>query len=316
MHFVPPSPHPLPESARDSVRAAGTPHVRVEIISGERLSGARSLPEAPTAESGLRDIMVCAPVEGTLLLTPASPVLLDADSLLLIDSERPVTVTEASRCELVVLRVPRYQLPCSEELLARTSGRVYPTTTGTAALLGPLLTTMSTVVDPYGECVAERLRNQLADLVGILVAEATERAPRNSDRELTDGIRRWVNAQLGDARLCPETIAAAHYVSVRRLHKLFEGENGTVSRWIQQRRLEECRRELGRGDGRPVKVSSVAQRWGFANAAHFSRAFRSRYGMSPRDWRQMRTPGENLPASAMASESTPAASPTSLGCDP
>jgi AraC-like DNA-binding protein len=33
-------------------------------------------------------------------------------------------------------------------------------------------------------------------------------------------------------------------------------------------------------------VSAVAARWGFLDAAHFSRTFRDAFGMSPTDWRR------------------------------
>ncbi|WP_432705807.1 helix-turn-helix domain-containing protein [Amycolatopsis taiwanensis] len=57
-------------------------------------------------------------------------------------------------------------------------------------------------------------------------------------------------------------------MSVRYLHKVFEGEGTTISRWIQQRRLEECSRELARRHRVIPTVSAVAQRWGFVNPAH------------------------------------------------
>jgi AraC-like DNA-binding protein len=136
------------------------------------------------------------------------------------------------------------------------------------------------------------LRNQLADLVSTLITEAAEDSgpggAHASGPDLAREVRDWVNERLGDPALQPSVIAAGNYISVRHLHKLFKKQDSTVSSWIQQRRLDECRRELGRNDGRTVKVSTVAQRWGFINAAHFSRAFRARYAVSPRDWREMR----------------------------
>ncbi|MEU1814944.1 helix-turn-helix transcriptional regulator [Streptomyces roseifaciens] len=77
-------------------------------------------------------------------------------------------------------------------------------------------------------------------------------------------------------------------MSVRHLHRLFrdEGTEGTtVSRWILERRLEHCRRELGRPGGSAPSVTAVAHRFGFTSPSHFSRAFRAAYGVSPREWR-------------------------------
>ncbi|WP_238442069.1 helix-turn-helix domain-containing protein [Streptomyces pratensis] len=63
---------------------------------------------------------------------------------------------------------------------------------------------------------------------------------------------------------------------------MFDGEGVTVSRWIQHRRLEETLRELSRRGGvsRPA-VAVVGKRWGYGNAAHFSRSFPAAYGISP-----------------------------------
>ncbi|MGW5490986.1 helix-turn-helix domain-containing protein [Streptomyces olivaceoviridis] len=55
---------------------------------------------------------------------------------------------------------------------------------------------------------------------------------------------------------------------------------------MQRRRLERCRRELARRGSAAMTVSAVARQFGFSSAAHFSRAFRRMYGMSPAEWRE------------------------------
>ncbi|WP_187451810.1 helix-turn-helix domain-containing protein [Streptomyces parvus] len=247
-----------------------------------------------------REILLCAPLNGALHLASEPSGRVETGCLLLIDSHRPLGKVWAQGCELVLLRIPRRLLPCGDDSLARCVGRAHPGAGGTASLLLSLLRTLAERNDPSGAyghvpTTGARLRNVLADLVACLVREVAEHGPEadrsvpgSADREAADRIRTWLNTRLTDSRLRPDAVAAAHYMSVRRLHKLFEGESGTISRWTQQRRLEECRRELGRGDGRTVMVSSVAQRWGFVNAAHFSRAFRARFGLSPRAWRELR----------------------------
>ncbi|MFE4330531.1 helix-turn-helix transcriptional regulator [Streptomyces sp. NPDC056831] len=77
---------------------------------------------------------------------------------------------------------------------------------------------------------------------------------------------------------------AAHGISVRYLHRLFEAESTTVCQWIREQRLHECRRELVVRAAESVSLGQVARRWGFTGPARFSRAFRRSYGLSPTDW--------------------------------
>ncbi|MGW9499321.1 helix-turn-helix domain-containing protein [Streptomyces prasinus] len=46
-----------------------------------------------------------------------------------------------------------------------------------------------------------------------------------------------------------------------------------------------CHRDLTDPRLRSRSIRAIATRWGFVDAAHFSRAFRAAYGVSPRDHR-------------------------------
>ncbi|MFD5065580.1 helix-turn-helix transcriptional regulator [Streptomyces sp. NPDC058394] len=125
------------------------------------------------------------------------------------------------------------------------------------------------------------------DLVALLVAEffpphKPEVSPVGG--EMLERIRADVEENLMDPDMSPESIARAHHISVRYLHKLFQNDGTTVSAWIRQRRLGSCRRELSRSSNRRRSVAAVAQSWGFMSPSHFSRLFRQEYGMSPREW--------------------------------
>ena len=54
---------------------------------------------------------------------------------------------------------------------------------------------------------------------------------------------------------------------------------------IRRQRLEACRRELRDERRRHVAIATISARWGFADPSHFSRVFRSEYGMTPQEWR-------------------------------
>jgi AraC-like DNA-binding protein len=77
-----------------------------------------------------------------------------------------------------------------------------------------------------------------------------------------------------------------HRTSLRYLHKLFHQEGHTVAGWVRQRRLDQCRRDLADPHLAARPINAIAARWGFTSPAHFIQAFRSAYGLSPRQFRE------------------------------
>ncbi|MGW6647116.1 helix-turn-helix domain-containing protein [Streptomyces iakyrus] len=126
------------------------------------------------------------------------------------------------------------------------------------------------------------------DLLALLIDERSGRfapqAPETAAATLVR-VKDHILRHLADPGLAPPAIAAAHFVSVRHLHKLFQSEGVTVGEWIRTQRLERCRRDLLRSPAPGDGIAAVARRWGFTSPSHFSRAFRTAYGMTPREWR-------------------------------
>ena len=93
-----------------------------------------------------------------------------------------------------------------------------------------------------------------------------------------------------------ESIAAAHFISRRHLDRLFADDERTVAETIRDRRLARCRRDLEDPGRAGDSVLDIATGWGFVSPAHFSRAFRATYGISPREARQtkMRPPSTTI----------------------
>lgn len=211
--------------------------------------------------------------------------------LLVYDTGRPFSLDFPQRFATLVVHMPRRAVGLPQEELRRVTGTAITGTEGFGALLVNFLTSLTASVPSCAPAVAARLAAGVVDLFATLVDERTRdgAAPdANPGDHLVVRVRDHIDRHLGDADLSPQTVAAAHHISVRYLHRLFEGEGVTVARLIQQRRLERCARELHRSDASAPTVSAVAQRWGFANPAHFSRVFRAAYGLSPREWRGAR----------------------------
>lgn len=94
-----------------------------------------------------------------------------------------------------------------------------------------------------------------------------------------------IEQSLQDSDLTPTMIAEKLHVSIRRLYRLFEDQGDSVCRFILRRRLEHVAQELRNPGARSTSITQIAFKWGFVEAAHFSRSFKRQFGLSPRDYR-------------------------------
>ncbi|MFJ9811236.1 helix-turn-helix domain-containing protein [Streptomyces sp. NPDC101158] len=212
--------------------------------------------------------------------------------LVVCDTTRPYSFDYPQRFATHVFQLPRRTLGVSDSDIRQVTGNAIGTGDGFGAMLLPFLATLaSSTADGYPQAVANRLAGNVVDLLSTLIAERAHRGGTDAAERshLMLRVLDHINRNLGDPDLSPERIARENRISVRYLHRLFEGEGTTVGRFVRQRRLEECKRELARRGGTAPTVSAVSQRWGFVYPAHFSRAFRAAYGISPREWRALRT---------------------------
>jgi AraC-like DNA-binding protein len=98
----------------------------------------------------------------------------------------------------------------------------------------------------------------------------------------------YIAQHLSDPDLTPARIAAATFISLRQLYKLFEHRPFPPGEWILRERLEAARLELLRSNVDGGRIAVIARRWGFSNPAHFAKRFRAAYGLSPTEWLRLR----------------------------
>lgn len=98
-------------------------------------------------------------------------------------------------------------------------------------------------------------------------------------------IKACVRARLREPGLTVASIAGQLRLAPSTLHRAWAGEPCSVADWIWALRLDAARRDLCDPGLTACSVSRIAFSWGFNDAAHFSRAFRARFGCSPRELR-------------------------------
>ena len=99
-------------------------------------------------------------------------------------------------------------------------------------------------------------------------------------------IRQYIEMHLRSPGLGPTPIAAALGLSRRYIRLVFAANDDSVTAYIRRRRLEECAWELSQPLWRGRSITSTAADWGFRSMAHFARAFKIQYGVTPTAFRQ------------------------------
>lgn len=97
-------------------------------------------------------------------------------------------------------------------------------------------------------------------------------------------IEAYIRDQIRDPDLSIDKIASALRCSKRYLQMAFAACDRSITDHIWTTRLDGCRGDLARRSDRTI--SEIAFAWGFSSSAHFSRAFRKRYGVTPSEFRR------------------------------
>lgn len=192
----------------------------------------------------------------------------------------------------VVVQFPKALLPIPADAIDRLIDVRSSGASGLGALVSGFLVRLATGTGLYRHSDVPHLRAALINLLATLFTHLTTEAgpPTDSMVGETDrlaGILEFIEHRLGDPTLSPGMIASAHHISTRQLHRLFGSHRLKVNAWIRERRLERCHHDLGDPTRGAQGIHAVAARWGFPDSAHFSRAFRSAYGVSPREYRRL-----------------------------
>ncbi|WP_329379959.1 helix-turn-helix domain-containing protein [Streptomyces sp. NBC_01716] len=212
--------------------------------------------------------------------------------LVLFDTSRPYQAEfqeHISVSRLLLLGFPRSFLPLPPRELRSLSATRIPGARGIGALTSQFMLQLARHLDELSPSDAARLTTLTLDVLIAALADALDAGnavpPHSRRRALMARIHAFIRDNLGDARLTPDTIAAAHHISLRYLHKLFQQDGHTVAGWVRERRLEQCRRDLADPRLAASPINAIAARWGFTSPAHFSQAFRAAYGVPPRQYR-------------------------------
>lgn len=130
--------------------------------------------------------------------------------------------------------------------------------------------------------IVTQLVPQFVRLVNRLVDRQWRQSSSESNRDiLLPVMTAFLDDRLDQEQLGPRDLVEAFGCSRATVHRSFNRFGG-VRNYVRNQRLARCFEEMALEPQPGRFIYEVAERWGFRNSAHFSRAFQKRFGLSAR----------------------------------
>ncbi|WP_242678835.1 helix-turn-helix domain-containing protein [Rhodobacter calidifons] len=202
-------------------------------------------------------------------------------------SHEPYEFSHAEPADLWVMKLGKDMLGGRIRAPDRFCSLQFDATNGANGLFVDMVHLIPGRYDAMTEETRAIVGRQLVDLLALAI--------QSDDRVLTSGassvraahlarIEAFVRRHIDDPALGPDKVAAGCGISVRYLHELLRDTNMTLGQWIRDTRLMAAMEDLQNPADRRA-IGEIAYARGFTDQAQFSRAFRARFGVTPKEAR-------------------------------
>ncbi len=238
------------------------------------------------ADDSVFDFFIHTHLEGSAKIVQGeAEFTLEPGALAIVAGGTPYSIDYLQKGSRLILRVPHQVF--HERVLGRQicefGARIY-TGDGLPRIVINLLESLGKEADKLNETEQYTVAESLLELISFLCR--SQKGLNGEHRGSAQAARMckilsYLEENYSDHELTPTKVASANAVSIRHLHNLFRQSDMTVCKWIWDRRLKLAREDLIDPSMSNKTISDIAYGKGFNDSAHFSRAFRGRFGISP-----------------------------------
>jgi AraC-like DNA-binding protein len=237
------------------------------------------------AARGADQLLIVLQMEGSVDTDSAGRcVRREAGDVAISDYARPFH-SVATDYAILIVHLARESVPAA--LLAlEPHGLIFPRESGAARLIGAAMQEFYKHADHLTVSEAE------AAIEGIVALTTACARARLADDE-ADRVKSrrkaaldYIDAHLGNAQLGPDEIAEGAHISRASLYRLLAAEGG-IRAVLLTRRLDEALRLMLADNNDERSLADIATCCGFGGTSQFSRAFRARFGLPPRQYRAL-----------------------------
>ncbi|WP_196806547.1 helix-turn-helix domain-containing protein [Methylobacter luteus] len=215
-------------------------------------------------------------------------VFLQPGDMTLYDATLPHRIHCPRNFSKLIVSIPRPLLRDRIAGIEHCTALRIPGNQGIGAVAANLLRTSASQTDQLSAQEFSALADHSLDLLTLALASVRP-ANFNLSRSRSFALNRikdFIDRHLANPAMDSAMVSYGAGLSSRYVNDLFKDENTSLMRYIWQRRLENCRKDLLDPIHAGHRLSDIAFRWGFNDLSHFSRAFKQRFGCSPKAYRQ------------------------------
>ena len=215
-------------------------------------------------------------------------VAIKPKSWIVYDPVRPYELFNTTAVSQLLLQVPRHCF--TPAVLSRLSRpHIFDGEwAGMPSIMAGLMRSTIEQADKLDEVARTRIGDTLVRLLPSLI-EPPGHEPHSGQpaplQTLRLRIHAYMEANLTRNSLDIDEIAERMGCSRRYIYRAFEADDTTPDRYLWDMRLERCCLQFAAPEHACRSISEIAFSSGFSSSAHFSRAFRQRFGRSPREYR-------------------------------
>ncbi|GAA5624879.1 hypothetical protein Brsp05_00131 [Brucella sp. NBRC 12953] len=242
------------------------------------------------AQTGLDHYVLQALLSGTLsgdfngVSVAAKP-----GDIFILDMSQVITSHAEAGARLTVI-MQRQEL---EKLIGwrNLHGMVFKTEAATTQLLFEFLRGLNDVVQELSAVEAIAAKDAMMALLAACIKRADTGAAESATINLPirNRILAYIDKNITNPLLGPHSIQQYFRMSRSHIYRAFEPDGG-VAKVIRDKRLDMAYRILIEQKGKPVSLKEIAYRCGFNDSTQLTKAFKGRFGITPKEAREAKAP--------------------------
>lgn len=217
----------------------------------------------------------------------AHEVSLNPGDMTIYDATLPHQISCSQSFSKILITIPRAMMRARLSGVEHCTALRIPGNQGIGAVTANFIRNVLQESENINDWSVPALSEQSLNLFTLSLASlnAQSYSLSRSRSSALQSIKHFVESHLSNSTLDTAMVVNGTGFSARYINELLRDNDISLMRYILQKRLEKCSKDLLSVLHRNQNISEVAMNWGFNDLSHFSRTFKQKYGCTPNQYR-------------------------------